>query len=142
MWLNTEKREQGLRWLLRLGGSVMVLAVLAIFLPSDVMASLHTRLGLGELPRTPLVEYLTRSISALYAIVGGFQLLISTDVRKFQLLVRYVGFVDVLGGAALIGIDLHAGMPSYWVALEGPPVMLYGMLILCLARERPSSAHS
>ena len=72
-------------------------------------------------------------------MVGGFQLLLSTDVKRFGLLIRYLGVVDMIGGLLLIGIDRHAGMPPYWTALEGPPIVLYGLLIIYLAGTKPSS---
>ena len=53
--------------LLRLAGAVMVTAFLAVLLPADWMADTHTRLGLGEFPRMPIVDYLARSVALFTA---------------------------------------------------------------------------
>ena len=58
-------------FLLRLAGSVTASAFLAIFLPVEWMASTHRWLGLGEFPRAPVVDYLARSIAALYGFHGA-----------------------------------------------------------------------
>ncbi len=76
-------RERTLVLLLYVSGGVMLLAVFAIFLPTEWMATTHRWLGLGEFPASPLVDYLTRSISALYAIYGGLLVLLARDVRRF-----------------------------------------------------------
>jgi hypothetical protein len=53
-------------FLLRLGGTMTVLAFPAMLLPPDWMAATHRWLGMGELPEAPVVDYLARSVSALY----------------------------------------------------------------------------
>ena len=45
----------------------MLTALFAVFLPVRWMAETHEWLGLGEFPESPLVDYLTRSASLLYA---------------------------------------------------------------------------
>jgi len=32
-------------------------------------------------------------------------------------------------GVTLLAIDVHAGLPAYWIALEGPPVIVIGLLV-------------
>ena len=118
--------------LLRVGGCAMLLATLAIVLPTRWMASIHQWLGLGTFPAFPIVEYLTRSISALYAIHGGLLLLVSSDIPRFAPIVRYLGVTTSLLGISLLAIDVFAGLPVYWVLFEGPPVILIGGLILGL----------
>ena len=118
--------------LLRVGGCAMLLATLAIGLPTRWMASIHQWLGLGTFPASPIVEYLTRSISALYAIHGGLLLLVSSDIRRFAPVVRYLGVTTSLFGISLLAIDVYAGLPVSWVLFEGPPIILMGGLILGL----------
>jgi hypothetical protein len=123
---------KSLVWLLRLFGGVTCLAVFAALLPTGWMSATHAWLGLGEMPRGPVVEYLTRSISLLYAIHGGVIVLASTDVRRFAPLITYVAIVDGLMGVALIAVDLYAGLPWYWIALEGPSVTITAAILLWL----------
>jgi hypothetical protein len=120
--------------LLRLAGAITATAFLAIFLPTEWMAAVHARLGLGEFPRVPVVDYLTRSIAALYGFHGVLLLLVSRDPVRHRAIVRYVGVMHVLFGAGLVAIDLHAGLPLVWALTEGPPIVAFGLLVLYLSR--------
>ncbi len=132
--------EKILVWLLRLAGGVVVLAWFAVFLPTEWMAATHRWLGLGEFPASPLVDYLTRSASVLYGIHGGLLLMLSTDVRRYRKLVVYIGVTDVIFGVLMLGIDIHAGMPGFWTAGEGPPITVVGLVMLWLVRSLPAEA--
>jgi len=133
-------RERLLVLLLRLGGGLMLLATLAIVLPTPWMVATHASLGMGELPRAGIVEYLTRSVSALYALHGGLLLVLSTDVRRYVGVIAYLGAANVPLGVVLLAIDVHAGMPWYWTIAEGPPVTLFGVVLLLLVRSLPPGA--
>jgi hypothetical protein len=124
--------------LLRFTGAVLVLAFAAMFLPADWMASTHRWLGMGEFPRVAVVEYLARSVAALYGFHGTLVLIVSSDVDRFAPIVRYLGVMNILFGVMMITIDWHAGMPAMWTMVEGPPVVITGGLILYLsARINP-----
>ena len=131
--------ERALKILLRIRGVLMVFAFPAIFLPVHWMAVTHEWLGMGEFPASPLVDYLTRSASLLYASNGGLLLLVSFNVRRFRPILLYLGIVTAIGGLILLGIDLHAGMPAYWTLSEGPPVALIGSLMVWLVLRIPSN---
>ena len=119
--------------ILRVSAAGLMLAFVAILLPTDWMAVTHERLGMGVFPRTPLVDYLTRSIAALYGIHGVFVWIISTDPARYRVFVWFAAAINVAFGAAMIGIDLHAGMPTLWTAIEGPFIMLIGVAIAVAA---------
>jgi hypothetical protein len=120
--------------LLRLAGAFTLTAFFAIFLPADWMAAIHRWLGLGEFPRAPVVEYLTRSVAAIYGFHGVLLLAISSDPVRYRKLVRYLGVMNVVLGIILLFIDLHAGMPLFWTMAEGPPVSAFGAVLLYLSR--------
>jgi hypothetical protein len=121
---------------LRLSGSVLMLAFLAMLIPVDWMAASHPRLGLGEFPRTPIVDYLTRSIAALYGFHGVFVWIVSFDPDRYRVFVWFAAIMNIVFGAMMIAIDLHAGMPAMWTALEGPSIMAMGVAIAALAIRR------
>ena len=114
---------------LRLAGVVTMTAFLAMLLPTDWMASTHQWLGLGEFPRAPVVDYLARSIAALYGFHGVLLWIIATDPRKYRALVWYVAAMNVVFGLMVIAIDVHAGMPAFWTLAEGPPIVAFGIVI-------------
>lgn len=115
-------------------GCVLLLAFGAMLLPESFMADMHTRLGMGEFPASPLVDYLTRSIAALYGFHGVLLWLVSRDVIRYGPIVTYLGVMNVIIGIMLIVIDLHAAMPWWWTAVEGPPLIVMGITILLLSR--------
>jgi hypothetical protein len=135
-------RERALVVLLRVSGGVMLLALFAIVLPTEWMAATHRWLGLGEFPASPLVDYLTRSASALYAIQGGLVLVLARDVRRFAPVIVYVAWAGVVFGVIMIGVDAAAGMPLYWKVGEGPLVLVLGLITLWLARGIRGDADS
>lgn len=116
-------------FLLRCGAVLTGSAFLAVFLPVDWMISTHRWLGLGEFPQAPIVDYLARSVAAFYGFHGVLLFLISTDVVRYRSLVWYVALTNVVFGFMLLAIDLHAGLPAYWTAFEGPPVVVIGILV-------------
>ena len=115
--------------LLRLAGAVMVLAFLAVVLPVDWMAGTHRWLGLGEFPRAPIVDYLARSVALLYGFHGVLVLIVSRDPVKYRTIIWYLAVMNILFGAIIIAIDIHAGLPAMWTLLDGPPVTAFGIVI-------------
>jgi hypothetical protein len=112
-----------------------MLAFLAMLLPVDWMAATHPWLGLGAFPRTPIVDYLTRSIAALYGFHGVFVWIVSVDPVRYRAFVWFVAVMNVVFGAMMLAIDLHAGMPALWTAIEGPSIMAMGVAIAAAARS-------
>ncbi|MCP4204584.1 MAG: hypothetical protein GY769_21970 [bacterium] len=121
--------------LLRVGAVLTGSAFFTMFLPETTMASVHEGLGLGEFPASPLTNYLTRSLSAMYAFHGGLLFVLSTNVRRFKLVILFLGWATAVLGTAFLLIDLHAPMPGWWVFAEGPWVILIGLVIAELSRR-------
>jgi hypothetical protein len=126
--------------LLRLAGIVMASAFLTILQPVDWMASTHRWLGLGEFPRAPVVDYLARSIAALYGFHGILLLLIATDPFRYRPIVWYVVVMNLSFGLIITAIDVHAGMPIWWTLGEGPPIVGFGIALGLLLRSLPPAA--
>jgi hypothetical protein len=125
--------ERVLVWLLRLSGAMMLTALGAVFMPYDWMNLIHQRLGMGELPHVPIVGYLTRSVSALYALHGALLICVSLDVRRYLPIVRFLGVAGVVTGILLFGLDRAVEMPVFWTHREGPFVVGISVVILVLA---------
>jgi hypothetical protein len=123
--------------LLRFGGVLLSSAAFFIFMPHEMMASANARLGLAPLPDQPLTEYLTRSLSARYALHGAILLLASTDVVRYRPLIILLGIGNILFGALMLAIDAAAGMPRWWTLSEGPLILLVGCLTTVLALRLP-----
>lgn len=120
---------------MRIFGTVSGLAIVAVFLPNATMDGIHQWLGLGPLPRGPIVEYLARSLSAFYAMLGCLLWVMSFDIRRYRPLIGFFATFVILFGAVLFGIDLHAGLPAFWAGFEGPLVFVLGVILFALQRR-------
>ena len=127
--------ERYLKWFLLLMGAITCLAFIAVFMPTDWMEAANDASGLGPFPRAPLTEYLTRSLSTVYGLFGVLTVYLGLNVRRYLDLIVLVGWMTMVLGALLTGIDLRAGMPASWVWGEGPPTVLIGAAFIWLARQ-------
>jgi hypothetical protein len=118
---------------LRVSAGVLLLAIVPIFFPYSLMASINRAIGLSELPDTALVGYLTRSLSALYAFHGALLMFLSFDVRRYLPLIKFYAAVSMLFGAVLLGLDIYLRMPVPWIIGEGPMIIMIYCVILGLA---------
>ena len=110
--------ESMLKLWLRFSGAVMGLAFLAVLLPTSWMAASNDTLGLDPLPRGPLVEYLTRSLSLLYFVHGSVYWVLAMDPRRLAPVVSYMGWSAVGFGVVVGVIDAMVGMPWAWTLGE------------------------
>ncbi len=112
--------EQTLALLLRIVGLVSFSAIVPTFMPFAWMEAAHRWLGMGQLPDAPIVHYLTRSASLLYAAHGAVVIYVSFDVRRYLPALRFVAYVLACCGISMTAIDLWSGMPWFWTVPEGP----------------------
>ena len=128
-----------LRWILFAVGGVLLTAAVPVFFPVSWMAYLHEQLGLGEFPNRPITLYLARSTSMLYAAHGSFIVFIAKDIDRYWNLVPLVGWLHAIMGLTMLGIDLSAPMPTYWIVGEGIPIALAGVFILWVWKNCPAA---
>lgn len=133
---STRRWDQGpafwLRWLLAITGCGLMVATLPVFFPVQWSATIHGWLGLGEFPQGPITVYLARSTSMLYAVHGSLMLYVSLDMKRYWPMVRVFGWLHVIMGLTMFGIDVTTPMPTYWIIGEGIPIALAGLLIIWL----------
>ena len=127
-------------WILRVVGALSMLAIVAVFMPLSWMASIHESLGLGKMAEGPIVEYLARSLSALYSLLGCWIFYLSGRVPAQLGFVRLFGVLFAIFGVVLWWIGVKSSMPVAWVLLEGPPAILLGLWIIYCCRGVESSA--
>jgi hypothetical protein len=125
--------EKVLVFLLRVSGILLVTALIPAIMPFAWMDEIHRQLGMGDLPRGPIVGYLTRSLSAIYALHGALVLFVSLDVRRYLPVIRCLAILAVVFGIGLIPLDAMTGMPWFWVLGEGPMAIVLGGVLLWLA---------
>jgi hypothetical protein len=122
--------ERALVLVLRAFGALDLFAFSAVVMPRPWMAAAHAWVGLGTLPEAPIVGYLARSASALYALHGAMILYISFDVRRYWRLITFLAVAALVHGAVMAGIDFAVGMPRSWAFAEGPCFAATGAIVL------------
>ena len=127
-------RDRFLILFLRIVGTVSGSAALCAVMPLRAMDAAHHALGLGPLPSGPVVEYLARSTSAFYALLGALLWTVSLDLSRYRPLVRMLGFALFALAALLFWTDLKAGLPWFWQAAEGPLAALFGVILVWAGR--------
>ena len=139
--MNTNPKRL-LKLILQINGGVMSMALFAVFLPQGWMADIHQWLNLEEakFPKTGIVDYLARSLSAFYAIMGILYLVLARDVRAHASVITFMAWASICFGAGSIVIGLQLGFPTWWTWGEGPFIILYGAAILWLQRKINTSA--
>lgn len=124
--------ERWLRVLLRALGAFDLLALAGVIMPQRWMADIHAWLGMGEMPEAPVVEYLARSASLMYAMHAVFVLFVSGDVRRYRPLITLMAVVAMISGCTLLAIDVGAGVPWFWTVVEGPDYIVVAVAVLWL----------
>lgn len=120
--------------LLRVAGSVEILAFFAVLMPRSWMEVSHAWLGLGRMPEGAVLMFMIRQASYVYGMHGVSLWVLSTDVRRFRLLVLLNAISFTLAAPLFFIIDHTAGMPLYWTLSDSLGCGLFGLALLWLTR--------
>jgi hypothetical protein len=118
---------------LRISGIILMTALVPAVMPFAWMQEIHRWIGMGELPNEPIVGYLARSLSLMYAMHGALIFFVSLDIQRLLPVARFLAILGLAFGVAMIFLDLAVGMPAYWVLGEGPFIIPLSAVILWLS---------
>ena len=110
--------------ILRLDALLLLSALVPSMMPLAWMQNIHCAMGLGDLPAGPIVAYLTRSLSMMYALHGATLLYLSFHIRRFLPVVRFLVLIGIVFGLWMTALDVAIGMPLFWIVGEGPLIFL------------------
>jgi len=133
-----QNRERALIGFLRLTALTLLSAAFAVVMPHEWMNDVHQWLGLNELPDLPMIGYLTRSLSALYAFLGAACWFLSLDVQRYAVLLRFIVSISFFFGATLCAVDVLVEMPALWMLIETLFVFGWAATLWWLVRRIPS----
>lgn len=125
--------EWWLRLILRIFGTICVLAMIPLFMPRSWIEASHQLLELGQFPTAPIAEYLARSVSALCAFYGGLLWVLSRDVHRFVDIIKYQAVAMMLLSAVGIFAGVRAGIPAFYVVADALGCWSFLLPILILA---------
>ena len=126
---------RGLKICLWIAGILCLLSVVGMFLPIRVVESFARAFGVQALPDSPLVMYVVRVMSATYAAVGVYFVILARDPMKYAVLVLFTGLAAVFVGVVCGITGASVGMPPLWVLGDFISCTVLGVLILVFWRQ-------
>lgn len=131
--------ERVLVIVLRVSGMLLLTALVPAVMPHSWMDEIHRRLDLGQLPDMPIIGYLTRSLSGLYALHGAVIFFVSLDVRRYLPVIKCLFVLGFLFGLGMVVLDRAVGIPTLWACCEGPFIIVLSIIALWLASKVPQT---
>jgi hypothetical protein len=128
--------------LLRFAGAIEILAFIAVIMPRSWMEIPHLWLGLGVMPRGPVLMFLIRQASYTYGMHGISLWVLALDVRRFRPLIILNGIAYQLAAPIFIAIDEHSGMPLWWTVGDGVGCGVLGAALLWCTFKTADSEHA
>lgn len=125
--------------MLRLTGSVEILAFIAVVMPRSWMELSHVWLGLGDMPTGPVVMFMIRQASYTYGMHGISLWVLASDVDRFRPLVILNGISFLLAAPVFFMIDYTSAVPLWWTIVDSFSCGLFGAAVLLLSRNRTSN---
>jgi hypothetical protein len=126
---------RGLKICLWIAGFVCLLSVFGVFLPLSTLESLSKAFGIESLPDSPLFVYAARLMSATYALVGVFFIILALAPIKYGVLVPFSGLAAVLLGVVCAIVGIIEAMPVLWFLGDSLSCIVLGILILFFWRQ-------
>lgn len=131
--MNSERIQT---WLLRLAGTVEILAFIAVVMPRSWMEVSHVWLGLGEMPHGPLIMFMIRQASYAYGMHGVSLWILASDVKRFRPLIIFNAIAYLLAAPVFFVIDYTYGMPFSWTLMDTLGCAFFGAALLWLNRRQ------
>ena len=131
---------RGLKICLWIAGIGCLLSVFGMFLPVSAWQSIAKVFGVESLPDSPLFEYVARLMSATYAAVGVFFIILALRPMDYGVMIPFSGWASVFV-AVVCAITGHVvAMPTLWFLGDASFCLVFGVLILVFWRQakRPS----
>ena len=126
---------RALKICLWIAGILCLLSVVGMFLPISAWESIAKFFGIESLPDSPLVPYAARLMSATYAGVGVFFLILALRPMDYGIMVPFSGLAAVVLGVVCAITGLAVGMPVLWFLGDSVPCVVLGVLILVFWRK-------
>ena len=120
---------RALKICLWIAGIGCLLSVLGIFLPVSAWESIARFFGIESFPDSPQFMYVVRLMSATYAAVGVFFVILALDPMKYGVMVPVSGIGAVLIGVVCAIVGLLEAIPLWWFLGDSLSCVVVGVLI-------------
>jgi len=127
---------RGLKICLWIAGVGCLLSVFGMFLPISAWESIAKAFGVElVLPDSPLFEYMVRLMSATYAAVGVYLVILALRPMDYGVMVPFTGIAAVVLGVVCGITGLAVGMPALWFLGDSLSCAVLGVLIVVFWRQ-------
>lgn len=126
-------KQKTITLLLRIAGTIEILAFISVFMPRSWMVAGHTFLGLGEFPDGPLIDFMIRQSSYVYGIQGVLMWILSFDPKRFLPIIMYIGISFTIAGPIFLWINTTSALPFYITLMDSGSVFCFGIILLWLS---------
>ena len=123
-------------------GILCLLSVFGMFLPISACESIAKVFGIESLPDSPLVMYAVRLMSATYAAVGVYFIILALRPMDYGVLVPFSGLAAVFVGVVCGVTGLAVGMPVLWFLGDSVPCVVLGVLIFVFWRQAKQTSQT
>jgi hypothetical protein len=105
------------------------------FLPVSTWESLTKFLGIESIPDLPVFLYTARRMSAVWAALGVFFIILAQDPMKYGAMVPFSGLAVVFVGMVCWVTGLVVEMPTRWILADSMSCVILGTLIFAFWRR-------
>jgi hypothetical protein len=131
---------RALKICLWIAGIGCLLSVFGMFLPVSWFETIAKFFGIESLPDSPQFMYAVRLMSATYAAVGVFFIILALDPVKYGVMVPFSGLGAVFIGVVCAIAGLLAAMPILWFLGDSLSCLVLGVLILVFWQQAKKTA--
>lgn len=121
---------RGLKICLWIAGILCLLSVAGLFLPIKTWGSMAKYFGIESLPDSPLFLYMARLMSATFAGIGVFFIILALRPTDYGVMVPFSGLAAVVLGVVCAITGFAVGMPNLWFLGDSLSCLVLGILIL------------
>ena len=126
---------RALKVCLWIAGVGCLLSVFGMFLPVSTFESIARAFGVQTFPDSPLFVYAARLMSATYAGVGVFFVILARRPMDYGVMVPFSGLAAVFLGLVAAITGAAAGMPPLWFLGDSLSCAVVGVLIFVFWRK-------
>jgi len=131
---------RALKICLWIAGIGCLLSVFGMFLPVSWFETIAKFFGIESLPDSPQFMYAVRLMSATYAAVGVFFIILALDPVKYGVMVPFSALGALFVGVVCLIAGLLTAMPVWWFMGDSLSCLVLGVLILIFWQQAKKTA--
>ena len=126
---------RGLKICLWIAGILCLLSVVGLVLPFSAWDSIVRFFGVDSLPDSPLFVYTARLMSATFAAIGVFFIILALRPMDYGIMVPFSGLAAIVIGIVCTAVGFAVKMPNFWFLGDSLSCLVLGVLIVVLWRR-------